>query len=191
MPKLELTLQDKANHQIDFFALGTAPTNSFRNSKYDSIVRVYGARIELKDDQIRLVAYEGNQIEVTKLDRKDEVEEFPQDSFDAILLEEAIQKPKGESFNLVVYVLRAYQIFKKPPGDHEVSCQELLVRDNNDNTTLVELLDMATGNAYENEFILIKNAMTYNHTVQVWGKRMLIRAPQDMHFNIDNEAEEI
>ena len=50
---------------------------------------------------------------------------------------------------------------------------------------------MATGKAYENEFMLIKNAMTYNHTVQVWGKRMLIRAPQDMHFNIDNEAEDL
>ena len=80
---------------------------------------------------------------------------------------------------------------KKTLGDHEVSCQELLVRDNNDKTTLVELLYTATAKAYENEFMLIKNAMTYIHTVQVWGKRMLIRAPQDMHFNIDNEAEDL
>ena len=58
-------------------------------------------------------------------------------------------------------------------------------------TTLVELFDMTTGKAYDNEFMLIKHAMTYNHTVQVWGKSMLIRAPQDMHFNIDNEAEEL
>ena len=58
-------------------------------------------------------------------------------------------------------------------------------------TTLVELMDTATAKAYENEFMWIKNTMTYIHTVQVWGKRMLIRAPQDMHFNIDNEAEEI
>ena len=191
MPKLELTLQDKAGHQIDFFALGTAPTNSFRNFEYDAIVRVSGARIEQKEQKFRLMAYEGNQIELTKIDRKDEVEKFPQYSFDAISLEEATEKPKGESFNLVVYVLRAYQIFKKPLGDHEISCQELLVRDNNDKQTLVELCDMATGKAHENDFILIKNATTYIHTVQVWGKSMLIRAPQDMHFNIENEAEDI
>ena len=69
MPKLELTLQDKAGHQIDFFALGTAPTNSFRNFEYDAIVRVSGARIEQKEGGFRLMAYEGNQIELTNMDR--------------------------------------------------------------------------------------------------------------------------
>jgi len=66
MPTLELTLQDKAGHQIDFFALGIAPTNSFRNFEYDAIVRVSGARIEQKEEKLRLIAYEGNQIELTK-----------------------------------------------------------------------------------------------------------------------------
>ena len=53
------------------------------------------------------------------------------------------------------------------------------------------LCDMATDKAHENDFILTKNATTYIRTVQVWGKSMLIRAPQDMHFNIDNEAEDL
>ena len=176
---------------FDFFALGTTPTNSFRTIEYVAIVRVSDNMIEQKQQTFRLMAYEGNQIELTKIDRKDEVEKFPQDSFHAISLEEAIEKPRGESFNLVVYVLRAYQIFKRPLSGNDILCQELLVRDNNDKQTLVELCDMATGKAREKNFILIKNATTYINTVHVWGKSMLIRAPQDMHFNIENDAEEI
>ena len=74
---MELTFQDEAGHQIDFFALGTTPTSSFKKFEYDAIVRISGAKVEQKEEKIQLTAYEGNQIELTKNDAKDEIEKFP------------------------------------------------------------------------------------------------------------------
>ena len=57
-------------------------------------MRVGGARIEQKEGTFRLMAYAGNNIDLTTIDAEDEVEKFPQDSFHAISLEEAIEKTK-------------------------------------------------------------------------------------------------
>ena len=63
------------------------------------------------------------------------------------------------------------RFLKKTLGDHEISCQELLVRDNNDKQTLVELCDMATGKAHENDFILVKKCHDLHPYCSSVGKK--------------------
>ena len=58
---------------IDLFALGTTPTNSFRNIEYVAIVRSRDNMIEQKEQKIRLMAYEGNQIKRTTIVTKNEI----------------------------------------------------------------------------------------------------------------------
>ena len=58
---------------IDLFALGTTPTNSIRNIEYVAIVRSRNNMIQQKEQKIRLMAYEGNQIKRTTIVTKNEI----------------------------------------------------------------------------------------------------------------------
>lgn len=189
VPKMELCVKDQKGDEIEFFALGAAFSTAAARLVYDHVIVVAGGKVEIKDGVRRLVAFAGMNFELKAV--SEPAESYPEDDFAIHSLESGQAANKDEVFNLVIYVIKVFCASLRRLGERDISVQEARVRDSAAKSTIIELCDTAVGKMYGNAFFLIKRASTYNGTMQIFGKGMIIPYPDDLYFALDGKVDDL
>ena len=143
-----------------------------------------------KHDVITLCGYANYKTKATILHEHDLEEAFPEEDIDITSLR-ACQAIENGIHNLLIYVARVHAVTQQLFGGRLMKTQEITVRDQNNDSCILVLYDMAVGKMNKSQFYFIKRATTYNYNIQVWGHAMITACPKEEEWDISKPCHEL
>ena len=159
---------DQNGRELAVFTLGREQFVQWAQVDYDDVIELSGFKPAMREGKLTLVAYAGQEIVMRRAAGGD-ISQPTEDSLNLSMLEHAKQSSVPNVVEMVVYIMRIDTASTRPMWGRDLKCQDILVQDQNNHGSIIELMEEAVGLATKGTFALLKGVKTFKGSFQVWG----------------------